>query len=134
MDIKEIAKRIRKTNNSYMLSMSPDIAAEFAEALIESYKAELLNEVGEPVGFRNHYGPNSYSCSDYVDDCAYKSESLYTSDQVAAAIIAEIAKYSDAPVVAYRHLMEDGWEYYDAPTGEDCAGCVSLIVKPGEEK
>ena len=51
MDIKEIAKRIRKTNNSYMLSMSPDIAAEFAEALISAYKAELLKEVGEPFGF-----------------------------------------------------------------------------------
>ena len=44
----------------------------------------------------------------------------------------ELAKYRDAPVVAYRHMMDDGWEYYDAPTGEDCAGCVSLIVKPGE--
>ena len=40
MDIKEIAKRIRKTNNSYMLSMSPDIAAKFAEALI----AELAKQ------------------------------------------------------------------------------------------
>ena len=64
MDIKEIAKRIRKTNNSYMLSMSPDIAAEFAEALIESYKAELLNEAGEPA----------FGC-------------FYISDQVAAAIL-----------------------------------------------
>ena len=46
----------------------------------------------------------------------------------------EIAKYRDAPVVAYRHLMEDGWEYFDAPTGDDCPKCVPLIVKPGEEK
>ena len=45
---------------------------------------------------------------------------------------AEIDKYHDAPVVAYRHLMEDGWEYFDAPTGDDCPKCVPLIVKPGE--
>ena len=44
---------------------------------------------------------------------------------------AEIDKYHDAPVVAYRHLMEDGWEYFDAPTGDDCPKCVPLIVKPG---
>ena len=48
------------------------------------------------------------------------------------AALAELAKYRDAPVVAYRHLMEDGWEYFDAPTGEDCPKCVPLIVKPGE--
>ena len=54
--------------------------------------------------------------------------------ELAAKRLEEIAKYRDAPVVAYRHMMDDGWEYYDAPTGEDCAGCVSLIVKPGEEK
>ena len=69
MGIKEIAKRIRKTNNSYMLSMSPDIVAEFAESLIESYKAELLNEVqgvqpelGEPVAYRHRDGMLSCSC------------------------------------------------------------------------
>ena len=45
---------------------------------------------------------------------------------------AELVKYRDAPVVAYRHLMEDGWEYFDAPTGDDCPKCVPLIVKPGE--
>lgn len=28
--------------------------------------------------------------------------------------------------VAYRHLHEDGYEYYDAPTGEDCEGCEPL--------
>ena len=48
------------------------------------------------------------------------------------AALAELAKYRDAPVVAYRHLMEDGWEYFDAPTGDDCPKCVPLIVKPEE--
>ena len=54
--------------------------------------------------------------------------------ELAAKRLEEIAKYRDAPVVAYRHLMEDGWEYFDAPTGDDCPKCVPLIVKPGEEK
>ena len=45
-----------------------------------------------------------------------------------------LAKYRDAPVVAYRHLMEDGWEYFDAPTGDDCPKCVPLIVKSVENK
>ena len=52
--------------------------------------------------------------------------------ELAAKRLEEIAKYRDAPVVAYRHLMEDGWEYFDAPTGDDCPKCVPLIVKPGE--
>ena len=51
-----------------------------------------------------------------------------------ARLKVELVKYSDAPVVAYRHLMEDGWEYFDAPTGDDCPKCVPLIVKPEENK
>lgn len=43
-NLKEIALRIRKTNNSYMLSMSPEIAVDFAEALL----AEIAKE-NEPV-------------------------------------------------------------------------------------
>ena len=35
--------------------------------------------------------------------------------------------------VAYRHLHEDGWEYYDAPTGEDCEGCIPLYTHPVKE-
>lgn len=31
--------------------------------------------------------------------------------------------------VAYRHYHEDGWEYYDAPTGEDCKYCEPLYAK-----
>ena len=88
MDIKEIAKRIRKTNNSYMLSMSPDIAAEFAEALIESYKSELLKEVGEPTcwmtpdgeGWRMRTKPPEINTKlGWIE--------FYTSDQVAAAVL-----------------------------------------------
>lgn len=32
--------------------------------------------------------------------------------------------------VAYRHLHEDGWEYYDAPTGSDCDDCQALYTHP----
>lgn len=35
--------------------------------------------------------------------------------------------------VAYRHLHEDGWEYYDAPTGEDCAECQALYTPPPQQ-
>lgn len=30
--------------------------------------------------------------------------------------------------VAYRHMHEDGWEYYDAPTGSDCDECQPLYT------
>ena len=52
--------------------------------------------------------------------------------ELAAKRLEELTKYRDAPVVANRHLMDDGWEYFDAPTGDDCEGCQHLIVKPGE--
>ena len=35
-----------------------------------------------------------------------------------------------AQPVAYRHLHEDGWEYYDAPTADDCAECQPLYTTP----
>ena len=31
--------------------------------------------------------------------------------------------------VAYRHFHEDVWEYYDAPTGEDCVDCEPLYIR-----
>ena len=63
--------------------------------------------------------------------CLEAIESLLAENE---RLNAELAKYRDAPVVAYRHLMEDGWEYFDAPTGDDCPKCVPLIVKPDENK
>ena len=76
------------------------------------------------------------SCEDAIQpDDVYEAadliEQLQAEDE---RLKAELAKYRDAPVVAYRHLMEDGWEYFDAPTGDDCPKCVPLIVKPGEMK
>ena len=74
------------------------------------------------------------SCEDAIQpDDVYEAADLIEQLQAEnERLKAELAKYRDAPVVAYRHLMEDGWEYFDAPTGDDCPKCVPLIVKPGE--
>lgn len=32
--------------------------------------------------------------------------------------------------VAYRHMMDDGWEYFDAPTGDACPECQPLYTAP----
>ena len=76
------------------------------------------------------------SCEDAIQpDDVYEAADLIEQLQAEnERLKAELAKYRDAPVVAYRHLMEDGWEYFDAPTGDDCSKCVPLIVKPGEDK
>ena len=76
------------------------------------------------------------SCEDAIQpDDVYEAADLIEQLQAEnERLKAELAKYRDAPVVAYRHLMEDGWEYFDAPTGDDCPKCVPLIVKPGENK
>ena len=48
---------------------------------------------------------------------------------------AALAKWGTPPAVAgepvaYRHMRDDGWEYYDAPTGSDCPGCEPLYTTP----
>ena len=48
MDIKEIAPKLTQ---KLAIAINDDEAVEFAEALIESYKAELLKEVVEPVAY-----------------------------------------------------------------------------------
>jgi len=35
---------------------------------------------------------------------------------------------TEQKAVAYRHLHEDGYEYYDAPTGSDCSECEPLYA------
>lgn len=39
---------------------------------------------------------------------------------------AVIEKIKARGAVAYRHLMDDGYEYFDAPTGGECPGCEAL--------
>jgi hypothetical protein len=90
MDIKEIAELVSK--KIYVedgLLLSKFISEKFAEALIESYKAELLKEVGEPVGY--HYLPNNEMFPvEEVSRSNLKNNPqdyvfLYTSDQLATA-------------------------------------------------
>lgn len=89
MDIKEIAEQVSK--RIYVedgLLLSKFISEKFAEAIIESYKAELLNGVGEPVGY--HYLPNNEMFPvEEVSRSNLKNNPqdyvfLYTSDQLAA--------------------------------------------------
>ena len=93
MDIKEIALKVadslrNKVDGISHMQSNQGLVA-FAEALIESYKAELLKEVGEPVGYvfkddatRNFYNSRIGSANEYGN----YAQPLFTSDQVAAAI------------------------------------------------
>lgn len=60
----------------------------FYHAAIESYKAELLKEVGEPVAeFKRHPFGDYTELSFSAGYSARRGDKLYTSDQVAAAIL-----------------------------------------------
>ena len=107
LNIKEIAELVSK--KIYVedgLLLSKFISEKFAEALIESYKAELLKEVGEPVvisepnyhyeamgcGLEDRNITDRYEAMQHGWDCAiYRmleeipEGDLYTSDQLAAA-------------------------------------------------
>ena len=98
----------------------PEMADEVANAhnRLECYSTGITNEIIESL--------RSVAENSLAELAALKAEN--------ERLNAEIDKYHDAPVVAYRHLMEGGWEYFDAPTGDDCPKCVPLIVKPGENK
>lgn len=100
---------------------------------LEAYKAELLKEAGEPVAWirPKDIGSEAAVVSDVKPFADWKS--LFTSDQLAAAILKatkpledQLAKYRDAPVVAWSHLVK-GLTFV-----ETYAGSKPLIVKPGE--
>ena len=84
-------------------------------------------------GFEIDHDPKGWPAIQMRDisDMCDAIESLLSENE---RLNAELAKYREAPVVAYRHLMVDGWEYFDAPTGANCPKCVPLIIKPGENK
>lgn len=91
MDIKEIALKICRRMNPYS-DLHESEFIYFANKLIESYKAELLNEVtskdvlGEPVGLFDVYNGDSYIQikPEFSDETTVK---LYTFDQVAAVVL-----------------------------------------------
>ena len=88
MDIKEIALKVadslRNKVDGVSHMQSNQGLVRFAEALIESYKAELLKEVVEPVAcrYKDHNGHWCFMGKQYANN-----DPLFTSDQVAAAII-----------------------------------------------
>ena len=92
MDIKEIALKVadslRNKVDGVSHMQSNQGLVRFAEALIESYKAELLKEVVEPVVVLQS---DDFGWGIYTDSLENASSgsllNLYTSDQVAAAII-----------------------------------------------
>ena len=88
MDIKEIALRLLEEEFPGMHQENQAFMVEFAEALIESYKAELLKEVGEPVLYAEFAEDGGWlgDASEYADHLE-EPHALFTSDQVAAAII-----------------------------------------------
>lgn len=95
LNIKEITPKLTQ---KLSIAINDDEAVEFAEALIESYKAELLKEAGEPVGY--HYLPNNEMFPvEEVSRSNLKNNPqdyvfLYTSDQLAAAM--ELYESSEA--------------------------------------
>jgi 7-cyano-7-deazaguanine synthase in queuosine biosynthesis len=66
---------------------------------------------------------------DYAKEASLRLTQLATMQR--EAINQEASKQEP---VARRHLMDDGWEYYDHPTGEDCEDCEKLYTRPTEFK
>ena len=65
----------------------------------------------------------------YEQWCGAVETHVTTRDFVCAFARAVLAKWGTPTAgepVAYRHMHDDGWEYYDAPTGSDCPGCEAL--------
>ena len=151
MDIKEIALKVglqafeeHPYDEGHVVSPSgytwiDDKLIEFAEALIEAYKAELLKEVGEPVGLVTFVDGECYA---ELSDTAklVEFDELFTSDQVAAAI----QQYKDSLLkdvgepVAYMTTDEEGSAsmlFFDEQEARQYSGDdepIKLIVKPGE--
>ena len=89
--IKEIALKVWDSN---MIECPPENLTKFAEAFIESYKAELLKEVGEPVAYKHPTLNKTISIyelvheqPEWVRDKWVAGQKLFTPDQVAAAIL-----------------------------------------------
>ena len=95
MDIKDIVltdEAAQKVFKNERCNISADLAGILARALIEAYKAELLKEVGEPVGtfwyeveddgYQHEWGI-SVRTEAKIED----GDKLFTFDQVAAAIL-----------------------------------------------
>lgn len=93
-------------------SDAPFRAADLIESelndAIESYKAELLKEVGEPVAYVHRTQTIGEQLSWYGESSNYGDENpvkLYTSDQVAAAILKATGPLEDQLAAAQEELQ-----------------------------
>ena len=123
MDIKEIALRLLAEDFPGMRQENQAFMVEFAEALIESYKAELLKEVGESVAEVIWFDPAlelfpSKQPHKIIDgsmsfmDSSKIGTKFYTSDQVVAAI--EKAEQRVAEACALQVATETKFHWLDA--------------------
>ena len=114
MDIKEIALKICRGMNPYS-DLHESEFIYFANKLIESYKAELLKDVGEPVAKVVSSGAFEVPCLRWTSENASLETligtELFTSDQLAAAILKatgpleeEVEKLSDSAYATSERL------------------------------
>ena len=109
MNVKEIALKVadslRNKVDGVSHMQSNQGLVRFAEALIESYKAELLKEVVEPVAeFKRHPFGDYTELSFSAGYSARRGDKLYTSDQVAAAIIKATKPLEDQLAAAQEEI------------------------------
>lgn len=95
--------------------MSIEVLKQVMGALVKSKNAL------EVLWVSHHANRTDYA----IEDIDSAMEALRTAIQQA-----EAKQPAMGEPVAYRHLHEDGWEYYDAPTGDDCNGCQPLFTHP----
>lgn len=141
MDIKEIALKVadslRNKVDGVSHMQSNQGLVRFAEALIESYKAELLKEVtskdvlGEPVAY---FSDEFFSVN--TKQNATFNEPLFSSNQVAAAILKatgplkdQLAKAEQRVADACADLLVDRFKHEVAGTLAIRAGEWRKFVK-----
>ena len=126
--IKAIAEKADDYADDYLQSKGefhPDWHAVrdeyFAEALIESYKAELLKEVGEPVGtFWYEVEDDGYQhergISVRTEAKIEDGDKLFTFDQVAAAITKATKPLEDQLAAAQEEIkrLKDSVEFWES--------------------
>lgn len=118
MDIKEIALNVADSmSNTTIIMPKNEDSIAFAEAIIESYKAELLKEVRGPVAeFKRHPFGDYTELSFSAGYSARRGDKLYTSDQIAAAI----AKATKPLEEEIERLKSEQTELIDRFQNENC--------------
>ena len=115
---------------------TPEELEAFYHAAIESYKAELLKEAGEPALYTEFAEDGGWlgdtsECADHLEE----PHALFTSDQVAAAIAKAEQRVAEACAeLAYSRDYEvEGRGYYDQG-GDARQTCYDIYdaIKKGE--